>query len=156
MVCNFAAFATQIGGAVGRALALSTKKAFSVAACLWCMVGVIQWFWFFFWGGSWILIDLCQQLCVERVGPPNDQNVIVQSFNISAYVFPLCLCQCLFWVSLPRSLANKYVKTHAVRQRDVCRRPKGKGSWRKWLPSAMLRSASPGSGVSVELELSKY
>lgn len=50
MVCNFAAFATQIGGAVGRALALSTKKAFSVAACLWCMVGVIQWFWFFFGG----------------------------------------------------------------------------------------------------------
>lgn len=40
-----------------------------------------------------------------------------------------------------RCLAVRYLRHHAIRERDVAKRTAGSGSYRKWLPSAMLRAA---------------
>ena len=43
-----------------------------------------------------------------------------------------------------RSLAYKFVRRHAVREGDICNRTAGRGSSRRWLPSAMLKASSLG------------
>ena len=52
------------------------------------------------------------------------------------------------FILLPmRSLAEKFVKRFAVRNADVAKKTAGKGSARRWLPSAMLKAASLGGGL---------
>lgn len=43
-----------------------------------------------------------------------------------------------------RSLAAKFVKKHAIRQGDICKRTSGSGSYRRWMPGAILKAALLG------------
>ena len=60
-------------------------------------------------------------------------------------------------VARPRQLASKYVRCHAVREVDVGAKAKGSGSgsYKRWLPSAMLRASHPGMGRQSEILAAK-
>lgn len=88
--------------------------------------------------------------CCEQLHYCSEAKVQVRSgsYQLSSVLDLIVLIDfgflCLFPLTLWRCLAVRYLRHHAIRERDVAKRTAGSGSYRKWLPSAMLRAALLG------------
>lgn len=125
-------------------LGTSSKKTFAIALSLVCNGTLYCLQHYFLWGRKaaaassigWLVAIVCL-------------NGTVWTMDVQWYSVQHAFCiYVIVWYdmnirSVPlRNLADKYVSEHAVRASDLCPgQVSGKGQYKKWLPSALLRAA---------------